>query len=484
MSKTFSRVLSVSAILYLLLPNVLFLMGWVEPWVGIPLIILLSLAFILLLKKSPAPRISFEKKDILFALLLLLGCLFAVESLGINGHAQQSGDFIVRNAIYDSLVRESWPLHSERGEYFVYYHAYWLPPALLAKWLGASFSTVLLWGWTVLGFVLGFSLLYLRFKRCTLLLMAILFLTGPLNTWGELPYILRELSEKVNSLTPLAQVSYEYLGELNQGFAYVSFWNQIAFNSFNNALPFFVFMAWFFACRPQPVQALSAASLTVVTSPLTALVTLPYLAICKWKQRSELLTKRAFLLVPFVLLLAVVALYYSGGNSSTVAFLWNNLPEVSGKLADASARFSRHLLIMHLMIIPTFFLLRKRFKRTAAYRYAILLIALLPLIWIGRWNNELLIKGSILLFFLLAIMYALLICYEKGVRRYAAIVFLALTSIMFFWDMAARFLHFYSWNPQQMEKNIRTAWNGHLNHPDHPWYKNFWGTRNSSILKP
>jgi hypothetical protein len=167
-----------------------------------------------------------------------------------------------------------------------------------------------------------------------------------------------------------------------------------------------------------------------------------------------------------------------------VAFLWNNLPEVSGKLADASARFSRHLLIMHLMIIPTFFLLRKRFKRTAAYRYAILLIALLPLIWIGRWNNELLIKGSILLFFLLAIMYTLLIRYEKGVRRYAAIVFLALTSIMFFWDMAARFLHFYSWNPQQMEKNIRSAWNGHLNHPDHPWYKNFWGTRNSSILKP
>lgn len=484
MSKTFFRVLSVSAILYLLLPNVLFLMGWVEPWVGIPLIILLSLAFILLLKKSPAPRINFEKKDILFVLLLLLGCLFAVESLGINGHAQQSGDFIVRNAIYDSLVRESWPLHSERGEYFVYYHAYWLPPALLAKWLGASFSTVLLWGWTVLGFVLGFSLLYLRFKRCTLLMMAILFLTGPLNTWGELPYILRELSEKANFLTPLAQVSYEYLGELNQGFAYVSFWNQIAFNSFNNALPFFVFMAWFFACRPQPVQALSAASLTVVTSPLTALVTLPYLAICKWKQRSELLTKRAFLLVPFVLLLAVVALYYSGGNSSTVAFLWNNLPEVSGKLADASARFSRHLIIMHLMIIPTFFLLRKRFKSTAAYRYAILLIALLPLIWIGRWNNELLIKGSTLLFFLLGAMYTLLIRYEKGVRRYAAIVFLAFTSIMFFWDMAARFLHFYSWNPQQIEKNIRSAWNGHLNHPDHPWYKNFWGTRNSSILKP
>lgn len=484
MNRLIPRALATAAVLYLLLPNVLFLLGWVEPVVSIPLCLLLVFAVWRVLKNLSIPQIRFEKKDLIFVFLLVLGCLFAVESLGINGHAQQSGDFIVRNAIYDSLVRESWPLYSERGEYFVYYHAYWLPPALLAKWLGAAFSTFLLWGWTVLGFVLGFSLLYLRFKRSTLLLMAILFLTGPLNTWGELPYILRELSEKISSLTPLVQVSYKYLGELNQGFAYVSFWNQIAFNSFNNALPFFVFIAWFFACRPRPVQALSAASLTVVTSPLTALVTLPYLAIAKGRQRHELVSKRAFLLLPFVLLLALVGLYYSGGSSSTVAFLWNNLPEVSGKLADASARFSRHLIIMHLMIIPTFFLLRKHFKRTAAYRYSILLIALLPLIWIGRWNNELLIKGSTLLFFLLGAMYTLLIRYQKGVRRYAAILFLSLTSIMFFWDMAARFLHFYSWNPQQMEKNIRSAWNGHLNHPDHPWYKNFWGTRNSSILKP
>lgn len=479
-----SRALSIGAILYLLLPNVLFLMGWVEPWTAIPLIALLTVALIVLLKKAPAPSIQFEKKDLLFVLLLLFGCLFAVESLGINGHAQQSGDFVVRNAIYDSLVRESWPLHSERGEYFVYYHAYWLPPALLAKWLGESFSTIFLWGWTVLGFVLGFSLLYLRFKRCTLLLMGILFLTGPLNTWGELPYILTELSEKCNFITPLAQESYKYLGGLNQGFAYVSFWNQIAFNSFNNALPFFVFIAWFLACRPRPILTLSAASLSVVTSPLTALVTLPYLAICKWRQRRELLSKRVFLITPFVLLLLVVGLYYSGGSSSTVAFLWNNLPEVSGKLADASARFSRHLLLMHLMIIPTFFLLRKRFKRTAAYRYSIILIATLPLIWIGRWNNELLIKGSTLLFFLLGVMYTLLIRYEKGLRRYVAILFLSLTTIMFFWDMAARFVHFYSWNPQQMEKNIRSSWNGHLNHPAHPWYKNFWGSRNSSVLKP
>ena len=484
MNRLIPRALATGALLYLLLPNLLFLLGWVEPVASIPLCLLLIFAVAMLLKKLRVPQIRFEKKDFLFVLLLLFGCLFAVESLGINGHAQQSGDFIVRNAIYDSLVRESWPLHSERGEYFVYYHAYWLPPALLAKWLGESFSTIFLWGWTVLGFGLGFSLLYLRFKRSTLLLMGILFLTGPLNTWGELPYILSELSEKCNFITPLVQVSYKYFGDLNQGFAYVSFWNQIAFNSFNNALPFFVFIALFFACRPRPVAMLSAASLTVVSSPLTALVTLPYLAICRRKQWRELLSKSAFLLAPFMLLLAVLGLYFSGGNSSTVAFLWNELPEVGGKLADASARFSRHLLLMHLMIIPTFFLLRKRFKHTAAYRYAIILIAVLPLIWIGRWNNELLIKGSTLLFFLLGVMYTLLIRYEKGVRHYVAILYLTLTSIMFFWDMAARFLHFYSWNPQQMEKNIRSSWNGHLNHPEHPWYKNFWGTRNSSILKP
>lgn len=196
MNRLIPRALTIVGVLYLLLPNVLFLLGWVEPEVSIPLCLLLIFVVWRVLKNLSIPQIRFEKKDLIFVFLLVLGCLFAVESLGINGHAQQSGDFIVRNAIYDSLVRESWPLHSERGEYFVYYHAYWLPPALLAKWLGAAFSSFLLWGWTVLGFVLGFSLLYLRFKRSTLLLMAILFLMGPLNTWGELAYILCELSEK------------------------------------------------------------------------------------------------------------------------------------------------------------------------------------------------------------------------------------------------------------------------------------------------
>lgn len=479
-----TRIPVVGALLYLLLPNLLFLLGWVEPWLSIPLCMALIVAVFTFIRRLPALRYKCEKKDLLFLFLLLIGCLFAVESLGINGHAQQSGDFIVRNAIYDSLVREDWPLYSERGEYFVYYAAYWLPPALLSKWLGAACSAALLWLWTTLGFALGFALLYSRFKRATLLLMGILFLTGPIATWGELPYILKELSEKIPALTPCVAPAYSLLGSLNAGFNYVSFWNQIAFNSFNSALPFFVFIALLMASRPKPTEAFSSAALMVSTSPLIAVVTFPYLIANQWNRRKFFQLTDLVRLAPFLLLLGCVACYFSCGNGGTAACLFSDLPEVTGELSHPAKRFARYVLIMHLMIIPTFFLLRKQFKRTAAYKYSVLLIALLPLVWIGRWNNELLIKGSTLLFFLLSVMYALLIRYGKGLRRTAAIIFLSLTTIMFFWDMAARFLHYYSWNPARMEQNIRSSWNGHLNHPDHRWYRNFWGARNSSVLKP
>lgn len=56
-----------------------------------------------------------------------------MECIGFNLHVRQHGDFIVRNPIYYMLVNNELPLYSAREEYFVYYHAFWLPPAYFSR---------------------------------------------------------------------------------------------------------------------------------------------------------------------------------------------------------------------------------------------------------------------------------------------------------------------------------------------------------------
>jgi predicted secreted protein len=87
--------------------------------------------------------------------VLALLCLGWVESIGLNGHVIQHHDFIVRNAIYETLVREPWPIAGAGGSYFSYYLAFWLVPAGLSKLLPGVGAELWLYGWAYVGVLLG-----------------------------------------------------------------------------------------------------------------------------------------------------------------------------------------------------------------------------------------------------------------------------------------------------------------------------------------
>ena len=71
------------------------------------------------------------------AVSLSFFCLMLVLLCGFTGHCQQHADFIIRNAVYERLAANSWPLVTEDGHHFIYYLGHWLPPALAASFCPA-----------------------------------------------------------------------------------------------------------------------------------------------------------------------------------------------------------------------------------------------------------------------------------------------------------------------------------------------------------
>lgn len=167
MSRIFSprldRALLLLALIYLYLPNLLFLLGWVRLWAAIPLAVMLSAALVLVFGRCRTDdALSGEKERCAWlpALAALALALVLTEAIGLNGHVWQHYDFEWRNPIYETLCRESWPIYGSTGDYFVYYHAFWLPAAALSKLLAAP--TAFLYGWCVLGFWVVLMLLHAR----------------------------------------------------------------------------------------------------------------------------------------------------------------------------------------------------------------------------------------------------------------------------------------------------------------------------------
>jgi hypothetical protein len=81
---------------------------------------------------------------------------------GVGEFRPQHFDYFKHNLILNNLVRFDWPVRYTDGSYLCYYHAYYLPAAALAKWIGGvAMVKYYIFGWTWL----GLSLLFLQLNR-------------------------------------------------------------------------------------------------------------------------------------------------------------------------------------------------------------------------------------------------------------------------------------------------------------------------------
>lgn len=184
------RLAASCAVAYMALPSLLFLLGWVRPLFSIPAAAAVAAASVLLSATIPAPTLHLTRRQLAIYLCALALSLLWLLAGGMTGITSQHADFVVRNPIYETLIRCDWPLVDAGGSHFIYYLAFWLPPALACKCFSCSDIFIInyvLTAWTGLGLALTLTVLWSRFRSATLLFLLLLIFQGPLDgivRWG------------------------------------------------------------------------------------------------------------------------------------------------------------------------------------------------------------------------------------------------------------------------------------------------------------
>ncbi|HPP53247.1 MAG TPA: hypothetical protein PK777_09875 [Thermoguttaceae bacterium] len=182
--------------IYLGIPYLLFFWGWLRWWLAFPIIGLFVYVMVIFIqfvnqRLKEFPQYSAGEKqnfwrDIGICLLISLG----ISSLsGAGGVGPQHSDYLKHNAVFKHLIESSWPvwLETNRGNFpLVYYTAWYLPAALVGKWIGWEWGHIALFGWTFLGIFLSTAWVIVLIKRRILISLIIFFLFSAPESVGAI----------------------------------------------------------------------------------------------------------------------------------------------------------------------------------------------------------------------------------------------------------------------------------------------------------
>jgi hypothetical protein len=179
-----------ASILYIELPIGIFLLGWVNPIISVPLVLLLVLQLIFFFKayssKTKAVHIP-----ILHVVAGLVIALIWVVLSGAGHRGEFNGDYFKHNAILNDLIRLSWPAHyvvngTKTIVYLVYYIAYYLPAALFGKAYGWQAANLFLFFWTYAGVALTLGWFFRFFQKKSIYAFILFILFSGIDYLGRL----------------------------------------------------------------------------------------------------------------------------------------------------------------------------------------------------------------------------------------------------------------------------------------------------------
>lgn len=165
---------------------------------------------------------AWNGRNIIQGIIILLIIAVWVYFSGIGNFVWQNSDHRARNALYEMLVVNKWPVIKNvvyedgvqlRG--LIYYIGYWLPAALIGKMCGMAAGYLFQYIWAVLGVFLGVILLNAILKKWSIWHLILFILFSGLDAMGCV------LS---GNLDPVLS------------FAHIEWWNAYQFSSFTTQL--------------------------------------------------------------------------------------------------------------------------------------------------------------------------------------------------------------------------------------------------------
>lgn len=276
-TNSWDRLIVAIAIACVVLPVMIFLLGWTKPYIAaLGIVLLLYFAVKTWMGTTLSNDISICNHKGFWTLSL---CVIAVWVLfsGIGGFSYQTSDYTTRNPMFRDLFSYGWPIYYDLSKESalvqdvmghassatnVYYFAWWLPVAAFIKLTHCSelLGNTMLYLWAVLCMFLVFYLLVQVMQRYSYLILALLVLFSGMDFVGW--YI-----ENV-SLPNTAHLEWwchymQYSSNTTQ-----LYW------VFNQAIPTWLIVALFLVIK-KPTLRIALSSLVFAFSPFATFGMIP-----------------------------------------------------------------------------------------------------------------------------------------------------------------------------------------------------------------
>ena len=454
----------VPLLIYVAIPGVLWLLGWVHPLYSVPAVILLCYALYCVVRHITPPcligieslRVPLNFQKIAALLLIAVVSALISEITGITGNVPQNSDYSVRNAMYQTLVACDWPVYLHDGSYLVYYLGFWLLPAAVSKVMGTEACWIILQVWVFTGLFLCFASLYLTKGWKALVFIFVLlgasdaFLIHSCGAHRWIGWLCLRVGEILNC--PAICDYPKMLGYMFWFHHPAPIWNCV--NSYHLIIPTWCVCSLLFTrCVPDRYY-LFVASLLLPTSPLSAisvLVVLLVMLLSRW-ERGKIDPLSVF---AACVLLLPVAFYLCCNSAGMVKLSIANADSALGYLCS-------WLPDILFLLLPVCVIFRKQWKN-AVFISFITLFVCLPTLWIGASHaNEFLLKGGCILWFC----YAWMVAFFEIRGLYKKVILSAVLLIMMICPLVhlCGLLRAYSKIPQT--NYISNVLEGHFNHAD------------------
>ncbi len=428
---------------YLMLPLIIFFIGFIRLWYALPLIAISLYSLYRVQRAEVNSRLKLNKKHL--AIILVLS-IMASWLAGIGGFFCQTWDFLVKNPLLRDLCNNSWPLYIDLSKEpleiqdiigsdkvaFVYYLFFYLPAAACGKIGGELVARIVFMLWSALGIflVLVNTIEFVLRNRVSswknvILALVVFFCFGGLDVIGYLPHADFSSAKSVFSFLITTGVGTWCL-------PYFSWSGNIAGIAwcFNQFIPLWLITIMILS-KTNLKSIFFVYSFTLLYSPWAAIGLFP-IVVYVWlrgNKGNRFLSKEEFMeslsihniIFPLVLLV-VIGSYYGANSASSTG--------VKGWVFDfITVRefciFYPLFLLIQIGVYVWF--LRNRIKTSPILQVSILVLLALPFYKITQ-ANDLLMRASIPALYVICVYWTMYVIDNFHKQKKLLVLILFLTS--------------------------------------------------------